>query len=586
MNLRAFVAVTCLLLCGCTHTPDYAIPEPKPIRYVSVSVSRTEKKESPDVARHRAELNREKQALQSVTNNKLSNPRIERPDIDVLTRKAQENNATAQYDLGRIYFEGSWLPKNRKLAAYWLRKSAEQNYAKAQFYMVLLMGLLHFDNMRSQILAPDERETFEKKNEDIEKEFIKWNKLAFTNLEYLAESGAAEAQHMLSRLCFGWKGIGEDKQRAAELRGKAIQNYKEAAEQGDIKAMRCLGEIYSFTPANESEKIRWYTKAARQGDCISQYKLGLFYRSEKEYAKAIEWYTKAAEQGHIEAQYELGTIYNRMVWTRSQANEVKAFHNDLKAIEWLRQAAQKGHPDAQNDLAFCYRSMERIQDCNEAVKWYTKAAEQGHRDAQGVLALMYDLGEEVDRDHKKALKWYKRQAEQARDVSLSFFAQQSRIAHISHSIADIYYYDNKEYAQAFEWYQKAANGGWPDSHYMLGKMYYEGLGTERNVKKSAMWYTKAAESGRDLAQFCLARMYYKGEGVAQDYVEAYKWANLAAMKDERYRGLRDAIKEEMTKEQIAEGQKKAAEFHRKRMAEQDKRMAELKQRLKGEDAGD
>ena len=109
------------------------------------------------------------------------------------------------------------------------------------------------------------------------------------------------------------------------------------------------------------------------------------------------------------------------------------------------------------------------------------------------------------------------------------------------------------------------------SQYSLGRMYYYGLGTEKNYGKSAMWYTKAAEAGYDLAQYCLGRMYYSGEGVIQDYIEAYVWANLAAMKNERYIGFRDSVKKEMTPEQIAEGQKRARELYKKQQERERKR---------------
>jgi len=385
------------------------------------------------------------QSLKSVTNNELSNLIIKKPDIDILTKKAQQNNATAQYDLGRIYFEGSWLPKNEKLAAYWFRKSAEQNYAKAQFYMGELCMTEMID---SQLLLKlpftemhttenDKREVYNK-SESHRKESIRWNKLAFANLKSLSGKGDPEVQYMLLRLYIhmNWQGITEDKSRAADLRGKTIQNLKKAAEQGDIKAQCCLGDIYSYAPINDTERIRWYTQAARMGDPIAQYKLGSFYKYKKEYAKAIEWLTKAAEQGHIEAQYELGMIYYNLALALTQGNEANAFHNDFKAVEWLKKAAQEGHSDAQYDLASCYLHLEKIQDINEALPWYTKAAEQGHAKAQGTLAYMYFMGENaepalVEKDYEKALKLYKRQAEQAVG---------SELADAQQWIARVYYF--------------------------------------------------------------------------------------------------------------------------------------------------
>ena len=56
-----------------------------------------------------------------------------------------------------------------------------------------------------------------------------------------------------------------------------------------------------------------YTKAAKQGDAVAQYNLGVCYDDgegvEQDKQKAVEWYTKAAEQGLAEAQCDLGLCY-------------------------------------------------------------------------------------------------------------------------------------------------------------------------------------------------------------------------------------------------------------------------------------
>ena len=39
-------------------------------------------------------------------------------------------------------------------------------------------------------------------------------------------------------------------------------------------------------------------------------------------------------------------------------------------------------------------------------------AEQGHADTQYRLALMYDYGEDIDQDYAQAFKWYQRSANQ------------------------------------------------------------------------------------------------------------------------------------------------------------------------------
>ena len=53
------------------------------------------------------------------------------------------------------------------------------------------------------------------------------------------------------------------------------------------------------------EAVKWYTKAAQQGDLAAQYDLGCMYYKgevvEMDYREAVKWWTKAAQQGLAEA---------------------------------------------------------------------------------------------------------------------------------------------------------------------------------------------------------------------------------------------------------------------------------------------
>ena len=59
--------------------------------------------------------------------------------------------------------------------------------------------------------------------------------------------------------------------------------------------------------------LKWYRKAANQGDARAQYNLGLVYTDgqgvAQDYAEAANWYRLAAGQGHFIAQYNLGLMY-------------------------------------------------------------------------------------------------------------------------------------------------------------------------------------------------------------------------------------------------------------------------------------
>jgi TPR repeat protein len=60
---------------------------------------------------------------------------------------------------------------------------------------------------------------------------------------------------------------------------------------------------------DQAEAVRWYRKAAEQGDADGQFNLGFMYAKgqgvTQDQAEAVRWYRKAAEQGDAVAKREL-----------------------------------------------------------------------------------------------------------------------------------------------------------------------------------------------------------------------------------------------------------------------------------------
>jgi hypothetical protein len=82
------------------------------------------------------------------------------------------------------------------------------------------------------------------------------------------------------------------------------------------------------------------------------------------------------------------------------------------------------------------------------------------------------------------------------------------------------------------------------------------------------WYRRAAEQGVAFAQFNLGVRYANGQGVARDPVQAYQWFSVAAQgllgrEAETARRARDAIKAELTPEQVAHGEELARSWRPK-----------------------
>jgi TPR repeat protein len=60
---------------------------------------------------------------------------------------------------------------------------------------------------------------------------------------------------------------------------------------------------------DDTEAVKWFRKAAEQGNATGQYNLGIMYENgygvTKDYSEAVKWYRKAAEQGYENAKSAL-----------------------------------------------------------------------------------------------------------------------------------------------------------------------------------------------------------------------------------------------------------------------------------------
>ena len=92
-------------------------------------------------------------------------------------------------------------------------------------------------------------------------------------------------------------------------------------------------------------------------------------------------------------------------------------------------------------------------------------------------------------------------------------------------------------------------------------MYAEGNGVAEDDAESVRWYRLAAEQEHASAQYNLGFMYANGDGVPKDLLFAYMWFNLsAAQGNETAQSNNEIIEQQMTREQIAEAQRRSREW--------------------------
>lgn len=121
---------------------------------------------------------------------------------------------------------------------------------------------------------------------------------------------------------------------------------------------------------------------------------------------------------------------------------------------------------------------------------------------------------------------------------------------------------SRDYAQAVEWWQKAAKKGHPRAQNGLGVLYRDGDLGEPDLPQAAYWFHRSAENGYVYAMYSLALLYRDGKGVPRDDIEAHKWFNLASALnfDPKAQFQRDLIAQRMSPEAVAEAQRRAQEW--------------------------
>ncbi len=123
-----------------------------------------------------------------------------------------------------------------------------------------------------------------------------------------------------------------------ECNSSYIDVIKLRAEQGDAEAELNLGNLYSSCEIGKSdEAVKWYRRAAEQGNARAQFLLGVLAKAgngvPEDDREAMKWYKLAAEQGDVHAQTSLGNMY---------ADGEGVPEDDREAVKWYRLAAEQG----------------------------------------------------------------------------------------------------------------------------------------------------------------------------------------------------------------------------------------------------
>jgi TPR repeat protein len=208
---------------------------------------------------------------------KLKDPTVATRGQELLLQAAKHNVRDAQLQLAMAYEQGRWgFAKDLNQAVNWYRKAALNELPLAQY----ALGFLY---ERGRGVTGD-------------------LPLAAHWYQRAAENGLTVAQYRLGLMYLDGKGLGKDAAKARNWLAKA-------GDKGHLNAQLQLGLMYedgllgnSDWDGNYQEALRWYKKAAAQGNSDGQMAVGTFYMMgwgvDQNFVEAYRWLQPSAKQGN------------------------------------------------------------------------------------------------------------------------------------------------------------------------------------------------------------------------------------------------------------------------------------------------
>ena len=194
------------------------------------------------------------------------------------------------------------------------------------------------------------------------------------------------------------------------------------------------------------------------------------------------------------------------VFTRTNSSAVSSTHS-MQTSDSVDVSNSQSRDQIRKELNQNYDFLKTLRN-----------AQDGSANAQFNFGKMYEEGRSVKQDYAEALNWYRKAADQGHASAQCILGWMCQ-----HSFGV-----KQDDVQAVHWYRLAAEQGLASAQYNLGWMCQRGLGVKQDDAQAVVWYRKAAEQGQASAQYNLGWMYDRGLGVKRDYNQALIWFRMVA----------------------------------------------------------
>ncbi|RYH20466.1 sel1 repeat family protein [archaeon] len=386
------------------------------------------------------------------------------------------------------------------------------------------------NNAEQTKLLKQQQDLLRKQEERLEQDDL-WQQ--FQKQMFLAEKGAVAAQYKLATFYRDGKGIEKDQE-------EALKWFEKAAEQGNGDAVDNLISFHSSNKSTEAATSAWLAAAAEKGNANAQILLGTYYANglgvAKDVDEALRLYKLAAAKQNVDALFALGTHYFDGIGVEKDESV------GVKYWSKLTPDFQGFTPVQIRHVACAY--LEGIggvqKHTDAAVRWMTKAADKGD-----LLALCYkghwkhERGSLMKKDAKEAYSILKTLSANSDSEVQAFFQDKKLLDWIelfeernAFTLAQELDKEQK-YEEALPFFVTAAKRGYFQASYEVGLYYSTGRVSSPDSNTLALSYFRdAAEKGLGVAELKMGTIYRDGLlGVEKSNSLAVQYLSSAAVKD-------------------------------------------------------
>jgi TPR repeat protein len=333
------------------------------------------------------------------------------------------------------------------------------------------------------------------------------------------------------------EGIGTavDPKKAASI--LARRPVKDDAEMAFLIGSFYDGNLY--IDEDQRPVFTWYlSRAAFPEDKVEAY-LDTVDRY-NEANRAREWYLKGAQGDHLGAQYSLATLYFR-------GHEPPDWDCG-EGMKWLRRAADGGDGIAQFNMGWIYlRGMDRkevvigvqVAQASDGVEVKSvtasgPAARSGLRAGDVVVKVdsrmrlgsvssgplkVEEFAERIGKGKGEAIALEVRRPGRDATLTLEVTPREIVIECPGAKAAGLMV----DPAEAFRWFQKAAETGNISGLFYVATAYRDGKGVGKDTVKAVELFEKGSARGDWQAALALYEIYAGGNGVEKDKTRAEEW---------------------------------------------------------------